>query len=110
MNRWSSFECAVKVQCQVIRLLSKECHSSRNLQCKANVGAKTLGLLREQMLLLNATEGFRKVVRSGVHCLRYKLKLFTQVMGNLPLYRLIYASIYNKRRRTHWLSVHYYSW
>ena len=45
-------------------------------------------LLRERIWVVNAQEICNKVVRNCIRCFRYKPKLLTQIMGNLPLDRV----------------------
>ena len=46
-------------------------------------------LLRQKIWLVNAREVTRKVVKDCVHCFRYKPKLLSQIMGNLPADRFL---------------------
>ncbi|XP_053968859.1 uncharacterized protein LOC128870282 [Anastrepha ludens] len=56
---------------------------SREKRAKALVA-----LLRLQFWVINARDVARRIVRSCIHCVRYKPKLFQQTMGNLPVSRL----------------------
>lgn len=47
-----------------------------------------VGIMRLKVWLINAREVARKVVHDGVLCFKYKPKLMTQIMGNLPRDRL----------------------
>ncbi|XP_055859254.1 uncharacterized protein LOC129921447 [Episyrphus balteatus] len=47
-----------------------------------------VALLREKIWLINAKEACQKVVRQCINCFKYKPKLLTQIMGNLPADRL----------------------
>ncbi|XP_070068156.1 uncharacterized protein [Drosophila takahashii] len=48
-------------------------------------GAKVMvSILRQQIWLINAREACTRIVRSYVHCFRYKPKLLGQIMGDLP--------------------------
>lgn len=50
-----------------------------------HVGPKALlGILREQVWVINGREVVRKVVRNCVHCFKYNPRLLHQIMGNLP--------------------------
>ncbi|XP_055909622.1 uncharacterized protein LOC129944297 [Eupeodes corollae] len=47
-----------------------------------------VALLREKIWLINAKDACQKVVRQCINCFKYKPKLLTQIMGNLPADRL----------------------
>ncbi|XP_055919381.1 uncharacterized protein LOC129951309 [Eupeodes corollae] len=47
-----------------------------------------VALLREKIWLVNAKEACQKIVRKCINCFKYKPKLLTQIMGNLPQDRL----------------------
>ncbi|XP_046803778.1 uncharacterized protein LOC124419208 [Lucilia cuprina] len=47
-----------------------------------------LGIIRHNIWIINARDVVRKVVRSCIHCFRYKPKLMEQIMGDLPSDRL----------------------
>ncbi|XP_065372316.1 uncharacterized protein LOC135964147 [Calliphora vicina] len=50
-----------------------------------HAGPKALiGILRQQVWVINAREVVRKVVRNCVHCFKYNPRLLQQLMGNLP--------------------------
>lgn len=52
-------------------------------------GAKALiGILRQQVWVINARDVVRKIVRNCTHCFKYKPKLMEQIIGNLPADRL----------------------
>ena len=54
-----------------------------------HAGPKSLvSLMRLEYWVINAREIARKIVRSCIHCVRYKPKLLQQVMGNLPPERI----------------------
>ncbi|XP_043862236.1 uncharacterized protein LOC122756484 [Drosophila santomea] len=54
-----------------------------------HAGVKVMvSLLRQQIWLINAREACTKIVRSCVHCFRYKPVLMSQIMGNLPADRV----------------------
>ncbi|XP_036347065.1 uncharacterized protein LOC118756406 [Rhagoletis pomonella] len=54
-----------------------------------HAGPKALvALIRLKFWIINAREVARRVVRSCIHCVRYKPKLMEQVMGHLPVERL----------------------
>ncbi|XP_037931036.1 uncharacterized protein LOC119665854 [Teleopsis dalmanni] len=51
-----------------------------------HAGPKALGsILLQKIWLVNAKAACSKTVRSCIHCFRYKPKLLTQIMGNLPI-------------------------
>ena len=55
-----------------------------------HAGPKALiSLLRQKIWLVNARQACTKTVHDCIHCFRYKPKLLTQIMGNLPADRLI---------------------
>lgn len=55
-----------------------------------HAGAKAMiSLLREKIWLINAKEECKRVLRKCVHCFRYKPKLMSQIMGDLPTDRVI---------------------
>ena len=62
----------------------------RNLHISnCHAGSKALvSLLRDKIWLINAKEECSRIVRKCVHCFRYKPKLMTQIMGNLPTDRV----------------------
>ena len=54
-----------------------------------HAGAKTLmALIQQDFWIVNARDLARKIVRSCIHCVRYRPKLQEQVMGNLPRNRI----------------------
>ncbi|XP_075160828.1 uncharacterized protein LOC142233707 [Haematobia irritans] len=54
-----------------------------------HAGAKCLiGILRQNVWIVNARDLVRKVVRNCIHCFKYKPKLQQQIMGDLPADRL----------------------
>ncbi|XP_037957049.1 uncharacterized protein LOC119686867 [Teleopsis dalmanni] len=54
-----------------------------------HAGPKALEvLLREKIWVINSSKACSKTVRACIHCFRYKPKLLSQVMGNLPADRL----------------------
>ncbi|XP_036345737.1 uncharacterized protein LOC118754980 [Rhagoletis pomonella] len=54
-----------------------------------HAGPKALvSLIRLQFWIVNARDIARRVVRSCIHCVRYKPKLLQHMMGNLPVERL----------------------
>ncbi|XP_075163365.1 uncharacterized protein LOC142235999 [Haematobia irritans] len=48
-----------------------------------------LAILRQKIWLVNARDECRKIVRQCVHCFHYRPKLRTQLMGNLPMDRVV---------------------
>ena len=54
-----------------------------------HAGPKALiSILREKIWLVNARQACTKTVHECIHCFKYKPKLLTQIMGNLPADRL----------------------
>ncbi|XP_065355117.1 uncharacterized protein LOC135949468 [Calliphora vicina] len=47
-----------------------------------------LGIIRQQIWIINGRNIVRKVVRNCVHCFKYKPRLMQQIMGDLPADRL----------------------
>lgn len=43
-----------------------------------------IGIIRQQVWIINARDVVRKVVRRCVHCFKYRPKLMQQIMGDLP--------------------------
>ncbi|XP_067619247.1 uncharacterized protein [Eurosta solidaginis] len=75
-------------------LLPNKCdfvmHYVRHLHLKHyQAGPKALvSLIRLQFWVINARDVARRIVRTCVHCVRYKPKLMNQIMGQLPVERL----------------------
>jgi len=69
---------------QIVDLYLRKLHLR---SCHAT--AKTMiGLLRQEIWLINVRRECTRVVRKCIHCFRYKPVLMNQIMGNLPADRL----------------------
>ncbi|XP_037929892.1 uncharacterized protein LOC119664680 [Teleopsis dalmanni] len=80
----SKFPLLMPKNCHFINIYLRHLHLNN---CHA--GPKALGsILRQKIWLVNAKAACSKTVRSCTHCFRYKPKLLTQIMGNLPTDRV----------------------
>jgi len=63
------------VQIYLRYLHADNCHAGSKL---------LLSLLRQKIWIVNGREAVRKIVRNCIPCFKFKPKLLTQIMGNLP--------------------------